>query len=87
MKPLLNKRGKIILSLCTAIFIALLTSTSFAAEKYPSPRGAIAFHSVKHGHDEQCVCESDADPPIPYCVLNLNTALLLPKAEHLDEFS
>jgi len=37
----LGSRGKIILSLCTAIFITLLTSASFAAEKYPSPRGAV----------------------------------------------
>jgi uncharacterized protein len=40
MKPL-GSRGKIILSLCTAIFITLLMSASFAAEKYPSPRGAV----------------------------------------------
>ena len=40
IKPL-NSRGKIILYLCTAIFITLLTSTAFAAEKYPSPRGAV----------------------------------------------
>jgi uncharacterized protein len=36
-----GSRGKIILSLYTVIFIILLTSTSFAAEKYPSPRGAV----------------------------------------------
>jgi uncharacterized protein len=36
-----GSRGKIILSLCTAIFITLLTSSSFSAEKYPSPRGAV----------------------------------------------
>ncbi|MGD0022218.1 MAG: TPM domain-containing protein [Smithellaceae bacterium] len=40
VKPL-GGRGKIILSLCTAIFIILLTSTAFATEKYPSPRGAV----------------------------------------------
>lgn len=40
MKPF-PSRGKIILSLCTAIFITLLTSASFAAEKYPSPLGAV----------------------------------------------
>ncbi len=40
IKPL-GTRGKIILFLCTAIFITLLTSISFAAEKYPSPRGAV----------------------------------------------
>jgi uncharacterized protein len=36
-----GSRGKIILPLCTAIFITLLTSASFSAEKYPSPRGAV----------------------------------------------
>jgi uncharacterized protein len=40
IKPL-GGRGKIILSLCTAIFVTLLTSASFAAEKYPSPSGAV----------------------------------------------
>jgi len=40
IKPL-GSRGKIILFLCTAIFITLLTSVSFAAEKYPAPRGAV----------------------------------------------
>ena len=40
IKPL-SSRGKVILSLCTAIFITLLTSTAFAVEKYPSPRGAV----------------------------------------------
>ena len=40
MKPL-GSRGKIILSLCTAIFITLLANAAFAAEKYPSPRGAV----------------------------------------------
>jgi uncharacterized protein len=40
IKPL-GSRGKIILFLCTAIFITLLTSVSFAAEKYPSPHGAV----------------------------------------------
>ncbi len=37
----LNTRGKIILVLCAAILIVLLTSASFAADKYPSPRGAV----------------------------------------------
>ena len=40
IKPL-GSRGKIILSLCTAIFITLTASAVFAAEKYPSPRGAV----------------------------------------------
>ena len=40
IKPL-GSRGKIILSLCTAIFIIGLSSASFAAEKYPSPSGAV----------------------------------------------
>jgi uncharacterized protein len=40
IKPL-GSRGKIILSLCVAFFLALLASASFAAEKYPSPHGAV----------------------------------------------
>ena len=40
IKPL-GSRGKIILSLCAAIFITLLTGASFATEKYPYPRGAV----------------------------------------------
>ena len=38
MKPLPN-RGKIIRTLFAAIFIAVMASVVFAAEKYPSPRG------------------------------------------------
>jgi uncharacterized protein len=38
MKPLPN-RGKTIRTLCAAIFIALMASVVFAAEKYPAPRG------------------------------------------------
>jgi uncharacterized protein len=34
-------RGKIILTLCATVFITLLASTLFAAEKYPYPRGAV----------------------------------------------
>ena len=38
--PLPN-RGKIISTLCAAIFIALMASAVFAAEKYPAHRGAV----------------------------------------------
>ncbi len=38
MKPLPN-RGKTIRTLCAAIFIVLMASVVFAAEKYPAPRG------------------------------------------------
>ncbi len=37
----LHNRGKIISTLCAAIFIALMASSVFAAEKYPPPRGAV----------------------------------------------
>jgi uncharacterized protein len=40
IKPL-PLRGKIILSLCTAVLITVFSSASFAAEKYPYPRGAV----------------------------------------------
>ena len=40
INPLPN-RGKIISTLCAAIFIALMASSVFAAQKYPSPRGAV----------------------------------------------
>jgi len=36
-----HNRGKIISTLCAAIFIALMASTVFAAEKYPAHRGAV----------------------------------------------
>ncbi len=40
INPLPN-RGKIISTLCAAIFIALMMSPVFAAEKYPAHRGAV----------------------------------------------
>ena len=40
INPLPN-RGKIISTLCAAIFIALMASSVFAAEKYPAHRGAV----------------------------------------------
>ena len=34
-------RCKIILVLAVALFMALMANATFAAEKYPSPRGAV----------------------------------------------
>ena len=34
-------KGKIILALAIALFMALMANAIFAADKYPSPRGAV----------------------------------------------
>jgi uncharacterized membrane protein YgcG len=34
-------RSKIILAIFVALFMALIANATFAAEKYPSPRGAV----------------------------------------------